>query len=139
MSNTVTKEAAMAKKQEACAEDLLRDLVTGKTGSAPAEGIPGVAIVYQSGVKRIHEARTTGPVEITPEREVLVDVELEAGGIVIPRVRFGYGPRTWRFPLPTDPLPKRKPRRPEARVIVAGDPPRFLGSPYDIHQTRAET
>jgi len=130
----------MAKEKETSAEQHLKDLVSGRRTDIPEGGIPNVAITYQSGAKRTHDSLTKGPVVLTPEREVLVDVELEAGSIVIERVRFGYGPRTWRFPSPTD-APKRKqpPRRPEPRIVVAGNPPRMLGRESDIRQTHAET
>jgi hypothetical protein len=96
--------------------DTLQDLLTGRRADVPAEGCPRVAIIYQSGPVRIHDSRTKGPVAITPEHNVLVDVELSAGGIVIERVRYGIGPRTWRFPSPSDPPPNKI-----ANALYGGD------------------
>ena len=129
----------MATEKEARPEDVLRDLVTGRRTDVPAGGIPGVAIVYQSGPARIHEAWTKGPAVITPEREVQVDVELEAGGISIERVRFGIGPRTWRFPSQPEPPPKRKAPAPKSpRILSPGEVPKTLGG-ASVVQRYAET
>lgn len=133
-------EGAVAKATVASPEDMLRDLVTGRRADVPAGGIPGVAIVYQSGPARIHESWTKGPVVITPEREVLVDCELEAGGIVIERVRFGFGPRTWRFPTPSNPPQKRKDSPPKSpRILKPLDVPQTTDSHSSGRQTLAET
>lgn len=130
----------MAKK-ETRPEDTLRDLVAGRRTEIPAEGIPGVEIVYQSGPVRVHRAWTSGRVELTAEREVLVDVELvEAAGVAIQRVRFGWGPRSWRFRGPADPPPKRKATPPPApRLVGPGERPKVRGNPFDTFQGRAET
>jgi hypothetical protein len=131
-----------AKAKEVSAEEILRELVMGRRTEVPPEGVPGVEIVYMSGPVRVHRAWTSGRVEITPEREVLVDVELtEAAGVGIERVRFGHGPRRWRFPLPTDPPPRKKaqPARPTSRTLKPGENPRSFGNPFGMFQSRADT
>lgn len=113
----------MAKEKEVRPEDILRDLVAGRRSDVPEEGLPGVRIIYQSGPVRIHYSRTKGPTVITPERNVLIDAETEAG-FLIDWVPYGYGPRTWRFPSPSDPPPRKKaaPPAPVKRERKPGNP-----------------
>jgi hypothetical protein len=155
------EEAAMAKGKEISAEDVLRELVAGKTGIIPAEGIPGVVVVYQSSPNRIHPAVTAGPVSVTLEGEVLVDVRITGfsrttnfsgspsppshegdftSTVVYERVRFGIGPRTWRFPSPSDFPPEKKGRKApsRARILAPGELPRTFGG-ASVVQRYAET
>jgi hypothetical protein len=157
----MTKGAAAMKKKEERAEDILRDLVTGKRTEVPAEGIPGVPIIYQSSPHRISWAITTGPVEVTAEKAVLVELECNSG-LRLARIRYGGGERTWRFPTPVDPPPKTKPAKREGlryvfpsmfpptaeerdeiekeggEVVADGRAPRTLGRPGDVRQTHAD-
>jgi hypothetical protein len=134
----MTREAAMAKKDE-CPEDVLRNLVNGLRSEIPVEGVPGVPVIYRSSPSRIHHAVTTGPVEITDAKEVLIELETDAGCCVA-HVRYGGTPLTWRFPLPSDPPPRKKAAPPELfRTLEPGEAPRRgLGRQSDVYQTHAE-